>query len=131
MTANAVVQETITYNAWGASSSSVYGPYSLNASYTGKQVERSGLYNFNARLYDPSIGEFISEDPGRHHTAWYAYAHNDPTGHADLDGKEAESAHEAREDDKRQKRTAIVGAWAKAGHMMHATVTRPQKVLGG
>ena len=47
----------------------------------------SGLIYMRARYYDPAIGRFISEDPGRNGANWYAYCNNNPVNLADQDGK--------------------------------------------
>jgi hypothetical protein len=41
-----------------------------------------------ARWYDPAVGRFISEDPGRNGGNWYAYALLNPTNSVDRNGKE-------------------------------------------
>ena len=82
--------------------------------YTGQRREAGfGLYDYNARYYDPHLGRFISPDwldpdlPGVG-TNRYAYCENDPVnksdnnGHVgagegpDLDGKGARSARLCR-----------------------------------
>jgi RHS repeat-associated protein len=56
--------------------------------YTGRELDSSGLYYMRARYYDPGIGRFVSEDP---HTAvnLYPYAANDPVDFADPSGTQA------------------------------------------
>ena len=47
-----------------------------------------GLYYYRARYYDPKVGRFVSEDPlsFRLGTNLFAYASNEPLGHADPTG---------------------------------------------
>ena len=40
-----------------------------------------------ARYYDPSLGRFSSEDPGRHGMNWFAYCDDNPVNRVDPDGK--------------------------------------------
>ncbi|WP_439647437.1 RHS repeat-associated core domain-containing protein [Brucepastera parasyntrophica] len=57
------------------------------ASYTGKELdEATGLYYFNARWYDSSLGKFITEDPARDGTNWYEYCRNNPLRYTDPTG---------------------------------------------
>ena len=54
--------------------------------------EETGLYYMKARLYDPTIGQFISPDPvsfmtgGIKHLNRYVYVSNDPLNYYDPDG---------------------------------------------
>ncbi len=58
-----------------------------NLMYTGKDLdEDTGLYYFNARWYDPTVGRFISEDPARDGRAWYVYVANNPLRYVDPSG---------------------------------------------
>ncbi len=55
--------------------------------YTGKDLdEDTGLYYFNARWYDPTVGRFISEDPARFGSNWYRYASHNPLKYSDPTG---------------------------------------------
>lgn len=77
------------------------GPGVVHYSFTGKELDiETGLYYFAARYYDPAPGIFVSVDPlwanepengagGSRYLNVYAYANNNPTIFADLDGKEA------------------------------------------
>ena len=40
-----------------------------------------------ARYYDPSLGRFASEDPGRQGSNWFVYCHNSPNNLVDETGK--------------------------------------------
>ena len=44
------------------------------------------MYYFNARWYDPTLGRFITEDPARSGSSWYAYCNNNPLGFIDPSG---------------------------------------------
>jgi RHS repeat-associated protein len=54
--------------------------------------ESEGKIYFNARYYDPTTGRFLTEDPSRQGSNWYAYCGNnpinriDPTGMREIDG---------------------------------------------
>jgi RHS repeat-associated protein len=58
--------------------------------YTGQERDKeAGLYNYNARWYDPAMGRFISEDPSGFDADdpnLYRYVGNDPINHADPTG---------------------------------------------
>ncbi|XP_055589888.1 uncharacterized protein LOC129742067 [Uranotaenia lowii] len=56
--------------------------------YTGQEWdEETGLYNFNARLYDPDIGRFYQVDPKEQYPSPYVYAGNSPISLIDPDGQ--------------------------------------------
>lgn len=58
--------------------------------YTGQEFdEETGLYNYHARLYDPSIGRFFQPDPKAQYFSPYKYAGNSPVSMVDPDGEEA------------------------------------------
>jgi len=46
----------------------------------------TGAIYMRARYYDPAIGRFISEDPGRNGANWCAYCSNNPVNLVDPDG---------------------------------------------
>ena len=52
------ILEKISYGTWGENTS-------INSSFTGKELDSTGLYYFNARYYDPQTGRFITEDPAK------------------------------------------------------------------
>jgi RHS repeat-associated protein len=60
---------------------------SRNYFFTGKEKDASGLYYFGARYYDPEVGRFISEDPGRDGVNWYGYCDGNPVNYVDPDGR--------------------------------------------
>ncbi len=83
-----VVQAKIDYSVWGVPTVTNYNGYdgSLDVSYTGKERDAMGLYYFNARYYDPSIGRFITEDPARNDMNWFVYCGNNPLSFIDPSG---------------------------------------------
>ena len=48
--------------------------------------EDLGLYYLHNRYYDPETGRFISEDPARDGTNWYAYCNGDSVNYVDPTG---------------------------------------------
>jgi RHS repeat-associated protein len=63
------------------------GPAS-EVNYTGKKMDpETGLYYFNQRYYDPSLGRFLTEDPAGQGLNPYAYAGNSPLMYVDPDGE--------------------------------------------
>ncbi|MCT4697243.1 RHS repeat-associated core domain-containing protein [Candidatus Cardinium sp. TP] len=56
--------------------------------YTGQEWdEETGLYNYHARFYDPSIGRFYQPDPKAQYFSPYKYAGNSPVSVVDPDGE--------------------------------------------
>lgn len=56
--------------------------------YTGQEWdEETGLYNYHARFYDPSIGRFYQPDPKSQYFSPYQYAGNSPISTIDPDGE--------------------------------------------
>ena len=56
--------------------------------YTGKKLDpESGLYYFNQRYYDPSVGRFVTEDPAQQAFNPYLYAGNNPMMYVDPNGE--------------------------------------------
>jgi RHS repeat-associated protein len=78
----------IDYSTWGLPTVTSSNGYdgTKDISYTGKEEDATGLYYFNARYYDPSIGRFITEDPIRSGLNWYAYCGNNPLSYTDPTG---------------------------------------------
>jgi len=61
--------------------------------------DNTGLIYMRARYYDPAIGRFISEDPGRNGANWYVYCENSPTGTIDPSGRVPEWVNHVFGDD--------------------------------
>ncbi len=53
----------------------------------GHTADDTGLTYMRARYYDPELGRFVSEDPGRNGANWYAYCDDNPVNSLDPDGK--------------------------------------------
>jgi len=81
--------EEIKYTAFGELQP---GSNRENASFTGKQMDATGLYYFNARYYDPDSSRFLTQDPSKQGSGWYTYCDNNPTNHIDPDGRQLEVA---------------------------------------
>ena len=86
--------QALTYYPYGATRTNVPGtPVNVPYKFTGKELDNTGLYYYEARYYDPTLGRFISADTMIGHMFdpqdlnRYAYARNnpilytDPTGH--------------------------------------------------
>ena len=63
-------------------------PFGYAGEYTD---EETGNIYLRARYYDPSTGRFLSEDPAKDGTNWYAYAGNNPVLYVDPTGLDAKS----------------------------------------
>jgi len=57
------------------------------AAFTGKQLDATGLYYFNARYYDPEVKRFLTQDPAKQGSGWYTYCANNPINLIDPDGR--------------------------------------------
>ncbi|MCC6402831.1 MAG: RHS repeat-associated core domain-containing protein [Fimbriimonadaceae bacterium] len=55
-----------------------------------RQDAESSLVYMRARYYEPTTGRFLSEDPARDGTNWYAYCGSDPVNYFDADGTSRE-----------------------------------------
>ena len=53
--------------------------------------DETGLLYMRARYYDPQIGRFASEDPGREDANWFTYCQNDPVNKIDESGRSAQA----------------------------------------
>lgn len=61
----------------------------LDYRFAGKEWdEETQLYNFHARLYDPTLGRFFQTDPMSQYPSPYIYAGNSPFSLVDPDGEE-------------------------------------------
>ena len=49
--------------------------------------DETGLVYMRARYYDPVVGRFASEDPGRNGANWFAYCSDNPVNAVDEDGR--------------------------------------------
>jgi len=74
------IENSFTYDTWGELTSGDSG----KARFTDKELDKSGLYYFNARYYDPIIHRFLTEDKVG---SSYNYCLNDPVNLMDFDGK--------------------------------------------
>ena len=62
-------------------------PYGLETGYTGKPYDSvTGLSDYGFRDYSPTHARFITEDPIRDGTNWFAYCYADPINHIDPNG---------------------------------------------
>ncbi len=60
----------------------------LNYRYTGQERDgATGLMNYRARMYDPSLGRFYAVDPAGQFASPYLYAANNPLSFTDPDGE--------------------------------------------
>ena len=59
----------------------------LFAGGVGHLTDDSGLIYMRARYYDPASGRFVSEDPARNGSNWYAYCGNNPVNFIDGSGQ--------------------------------------------
>jgi len=77
------------FDAWG---NKVASPVTVPSyGYTGREPDATGLVQYRARYYDPSIGRFISKDPAGMPDGVnrYAYVANSPTNYVDPTGLRA------------------------------------------
>ena len=76
----------INYLPYGSSLSSSDETFT----FTGKELDSSGLQYFGARYYDPNLGRFITTDPIQEGPNWYSYVLNNPLKYVDLKGLQEE-----------------------------------------
>lgn len=97
MASNGVVVAKYDYDAYGPTRGQE-GQRSNNFKYVAQighpTDEEIGLIYMRARYYDPEVGRFVSEDPGRNGGNWYPYAEADPINKVDLTGRESKSLEE-------------------------------------
>ena len=74
---------TILYQ-WKAETEEIHNPFRYAGEYTDSET---GMIYLRARMYDPSIGRFITEDPIRDGLNWYAYCGNNPVNRVDVGGR--------------------------------------------
>jgi RHS repeat-associated protein len=56
----------------------------MSLGYTGKPYDAlTGLYNYGYRDYQPQVARFITADPVRDGSNWFAYVNNDPVNWID------------------------------------------------
>lgn len=55
--------------------------------FSGKELDKSGLYYFGARYYDPDLRRFTTPDPAKQFASPYIYVANDPIKNTDPDGR--------------------------------------------
>ena len=83
------VTDAILYDAFGMTVSrtgSTPTPFGFVGAAQYQSDADSGLQLLGNRLYDPSIGRFISSDPAKAGTSWYCYCGDCPLGKVDPTG---------------------------------------------
>lgn len=86
---SSAVTATKTYDAFGnllGSTGTWSGAFGYAAGY-GYQEDASGLKLLGHRYYDSSTGRFLTRDPAKDGSNWYAYCENDPLRRFDPDGR--------------------------------------------
>jgi RHS repeat-associated protein len=76
---------------WSKSGTPLDTPF-LYTGMLGNQTDPDGLIYMRARYYSPMLGRFLSGDPAREGSNWYAYAGGNPLGFVDPTGLGAEAA---------------------------------------
>lgn len=80
------IKSSYAYDAFGNENSNNNddsNPFGYNSEYLDRET---GLIYLRARYYDPSIGRFISEDPIKDGSNWYAFCNNNPVTFIDPSG---------------------------------------------
>jgi RHS repeat-associated protein len=78
---NAAAVHTYQYDAWGTIE---VGASTSGYAFTGREWDpETGLYYYRARYYDPRLGIFISEDPAKDGSSFYAYVNGNPVNAVD------------------------------------------------
>jgi RHS repeat-associated protein len=83
---NGEVVKTFEHEPFGKESMET-GALEEESRFTGKSLDSTGLYYFNARYYNPTIGRFISADPASEGLNLYVYCNNNPLMFVDPDGR--------------------------------------------
>jgi RHS repeat-associated protein len=83
------IQDKYSYDAWG-NCTHTSGPDGSLSNFTGKFYDDTGFLYFNSRYYDPITGRFLTEDPSRQGSNWYAYCQNNPVNRVDPSGLDSE-----------------------------------------
>lgn len=75
-------------NIMESSIDSTIAGFHINYLFTGQEIENElgGMYNYQARLYDPGTGRFYSPDPLMQYASPYEYAKNNPINYIDPTG---------------------------------------------
>jgi RHS repeat-associated protein len=85
---NGGTTQSVKYSAFGTVQSST-GASPNRQKYTGREDDGTGLMYYRARMYDPVIGRFVSEDPLGFEAGdvnFYAYVANNPVNANDPSG---------------------------------------------
>ena len=95
---NGALLKRLDYDVFGAERDTGYDSGANNSSAESNRMRFSGtvghvgepdlgLTYMRARYYDPALGRFLSEDPSRNDTNWYAYCGNNPVNGLDPSGE--------------------------------------------
>ena len=85
------------YTAFGEKAGETGFDLDESGRYTGKDYdEDTGLYYFNARWYDASLGRFTTEDPIRDGANWWVYCSNNPLKYVDPTGLSPKNLNETQ-----------------------------------
>jgi len=86
-----VVQDSYLYDAWGQTRTQT-GSLANPFGYTAREFGEAGTLFYRARYYQPSIGRFLSEEPGIStlgvFAQLYPYVGNSPVAYVDPDGED-------------------------------------------
>lgn len=89
-TASGTQEQAVTYYPFGGTRTNT-GSVNVPYKYTGKELDETGLYFYEARYYDPALGRFISADTlissrNPQDLNRYTYALNNPFRYTDPNG---------------------------------------------
>jgi RHS repeat-associated protein len=87
---DAVIVARYDYDVYGAvrtQSGSSSNKFKYVASIGHPTDEETGLIYMRARYYEPQTGRFVSEDPAKDGSGWYAYVEGNPVNRVDPTGK--------------------------------------------